>query len=118
MHPFLLGSRVLFYKSSPGFHPNFLTCLGLVDPPGEEAPLGNRLFGLVVRLAAEEAPTEEWEPLVESCKAQWEGIWCSTIPSLKSSEDLKSRKEWMETAGEELQTKKESFSDRLVKSRT
>jgi hypothetical protein len=96
MHPFLLGSRVLFQKLSLGLHPSFLTCLGLVDSPGEEAPLGNRLFGLVVRLAAEEtAATEEWEPLVESCKAQWEETWSSTISPLKSSGDFKSRKDWM-----------------------
>jgi hypothetical protein len=48
-----------------------LTCLGLVDSPGEEAPLGDSLFGLVLRLAAEEVETvestaaEEW-PLVQS----------------------------------------------------
>jgi hypothetical protein len=40
-----------------GFRLRFLTCLGLVGPPGEEAILGNRLFGLVVRLAAETADT-------------------------------------------------------------
>jgi hypothetical protein len=55
-----------------GFSPRFLTCLGLVDTPGEKAPLGNRLFGLVVRLAAETAANEEGEPLVKSCNAQWE----------------------------------------------
>jgi hypothetical protein len=44
-----------------------LTCLGLVDPPGEEASLGDRLGGLVVRLTAEETATAE---LVGGCDAQ------------------------------------------------
>jgi hypothetical protein len=65
--PFSSWEQSAFSKLSLGFQPSYLTCLGLVDSPWEEASLGDRLCRLVVRLAA-----KEWEPLVDSCKPQWE----------------------------------------------
>jgi hypothetical protein len=78
--PFFSWEQRAFSELPPGFCPRFLTCLGLVDPPGEEAPLGDRLFCLVVRLAVKEsAATEErWEPLVESCRRRPASV---TVPS-------------------------------------
>jgi hypothetical protein len=60
-----------------------LTCLGLVDSPGEEASLGNRLCGLVVRLTAETA--EEW-PLVQSYEQERDESWAVSISSSKPME--------------------------------
>jgi hypothetical protein len=47
------------FCSRAGLNARLPTCLGLVDPPGKDVSLCDCLFGLVVRLVAEQTATPE-----------------------------------------------------------